>query len=433
MFKKLKKIISNETLWQRIVFTFSILLVFRIGHYIKIPFAEINNVSSGSGFSDILNMASTFTGGNFSKACLFSLGVSPYISMSLIMTILKFIAKASDGAICSTLKKWDDEGTYGRIKFERLTRICATIASFLFAVLFLQFIPLKDNEFITKALFVMSMATGSVICIWLGDLITEKGIGNGISVLMFAGIVARIPNEFTHVYQSFQYAWKDEKQIFYLAFALYVLVYLAFIIFTCDVETTTRKINLQTTMKSKNSKKHIFPFSLKINFSGVMPVILASSLFAYSNIITSYVSENSIWYKIFNHLTYTDWIGLGVYTILIFLFSYMYSRVSFNAEEQAKNLKMNNQVIVGVRPGESTQKFLAQTIRNLSIIGGLTLVIIAVVPYLIPLVWDNSVASSISLGGTGLIIIVSVALESIKQINSQLREVKGFMDTKPEK
>lgn len=428
MFKKLNKIISNEKLWKRIVFTFSILLIFRIGHFVKIPFVEIDNVSTGHGFTDILNMASTFTGGNFSKACLFSLGVSPYISMSLVMTIFKFIAKTSDGALFGTLKKWDDEGTYGRIKFERLTRLCAIFVSFLFAIVFLRFIPLKDSNLSTQILFVMEMVAGSSICIWLGDKITEKGIGNGISVLMFAGIVARMPTEFMTVYQNFSYTW-ESKNVLYLAFALYIFVYLAFIVFACDTETTTRKINLQTSMKSKNTQKHTFPLSLKINFSGVMPVILASSIFAYASIFVSFTTEGSKWNKFFSYISYENWIGVGLFIVLIFLFSYMYSRVSFNADEQTKNLKRNNQVIVGVRPGSDTKEYLSRTIRNLSWIGGLTLVIIAALPYIIPLVWTNSVASVLSLGGTGIIIVVSVSLESIKQINSQLRDIYGFMDT----
>lgn len=430
MFKTIKKIVTNENLWKRIVFTFSILLIFRIGHYVKIPFVEINNVSSGStGFASILNMASTFTGGNFSKACLFSLGVSPYISMSLVMTVLKMMAKISDGQLpgTATLKKWDDEGTYGRIKYERLTRTCATVMSFVFAFVFLKFVPLKDDLMITKVLFVLLMVAGTTICIWLGDLITEKGIGNGISVLMFAGIVARIPTEFLSAYYAIQAEW-ESTSVIYAAFAVYVVVYLLFVIFICGAETTTRKINIQTTMKSKNNKKRTFPLSLKINFSGVMPIILVSSLFAIVGIICGNLSEKSMWFKILSKVSYDNWYGIVIYILFTFLFSYIYSRISFNSEEQAKHLKNNNQVIVGVRPGKDTEAYFSRTIRNLSMIGGFTLVIIAALPIMLPLIWDNQVARSVALGGTGLMIVVSVAIESIKQIDSQLKEIHGFMD-----
>ena len=433
MIKKKKKIVTNESLWNRIVFTFSVLLIFRIGHYVKIPFAEMTNVSTGSGFADILNMASTFTGGNFSKACLFTLGVSAYISTSLVISMLKIISKASEGAIFKKFYKWEEEGTYGRVKFERVTRICSVLVSLVYGIGFLSIVPLTDDSLITKILFVAMLVAGSTICIWLGDLITEKGIGNGISILMFAGIVARIPSEFSTAYQMLQSNFTEQKYIFYLIFAGYIVVYLIFLRFICNLEITNRKINLQTSMKSKNEKRHFLPMLLKLNFGGVMPVIFASAIFAWASVGTMFVDAESGFAKFLGYMSYSSWIGLGIYALLIFIFSYFYSKLSFNAEEQAKNLRRNNQVIVGVRPGKDTVKYLSNTIRNISIIAGFALIIIAVVPYMLPLVWSNSAASSLVFGGTSIMIVASVSIESIKQIKSQIKEVHGFMDVANEK
>lgn len=427
MIKTIKKIISKEELWNRIIFTLSILFIFRIGHYIKVPFVEIDNISSGTGLSNILNMASTFTGGNFSQACLFSLGVSPYISMSLVIQMLKYIAKASDGQVFKKLKEWDDEGTIGRKKSERLTRILSVLISFLYGLVFLKAVPLTDTSLSTSTLFVILMMTGSSICIWLGDKITEKGIGNGISVLMMAGIVARMPTDFISSYSAI--ASENTGTYLYLGVTLYILAVILFVVFTAYVEMALRKIMIQTKVKDDDVSKSVFPLSLKINLSGVMPVILATGIFSVISIITSNISTEGTLYKILSYFDYSgNWIGFTVYILLIFLFSFFYSRLSFDVDEQVKVLKRNNQVIVGVRPGYETKKYLTKTIKNLSILGALSLVIIAGIPVMLPLVWTTtSISSALVFGGTSFIIMVSVSYDSIKQIKSQLKEVYGFI------
>ncbi len=425
-----KSVFKKGELRQRIIFTLAMLFVFRLGAAITIPSINADALTAGATNSGILGIINMLGGGMLERFSIFSLGVSPYITASIIIELLSM-------DVIPVLTQWTKEGNTGKKKKDAVTRYVtlalAAIQGGSLTYMFDRGYGILTNPSIWTYVFVVIVMTaGTCLAMWIGDQITQKGIGNGTSLLIFTGIVATLPNSFMTTIMSLV-SFKDATTaaLGILSCALFIAVYFAIVVFVIYNEGAVRKIPIMyatssnTVMRTKDSTH--MPF--KINSAGVLPVIFASSILAAPRTIMSFFESNSVTKTIDSILNYQQPIGFVLYIVLIVFFSFFYSNLQIDAKKISKDLKKNGGSIPGVRTGEDTERYILKVLNRITVVGCLFLVIIASIPLIAPVVWSQAANSSLTLGGTGLIIVTGVALETTKQIKNQVtrKEYHGYI------
>lgn len=433
--KKIAAVLKNKEVMNRILFTMAIFLIFRIGSAITVPGVTI----SGDAFStgDVLGMMNLLGGGALQSFSLFALGVSPYITASIIVQLLQM-------DILPVLKELGKQGESGRKKIDTATRYLTLLLGAVQAygiIVTMQSsegLILSDTSVFGYIKIIVFLVGGSMLLMWLGDQITSKGIGNGISMLIFAGIVAQLPSQ---IFQAFQ-TYLAEKLLTdnaamilegVMQLLLYLLAFFAIIVFVTFTEKSMRKLPVSHSASSQSVTSQAAQSSflpIKINSSGVIPVIFASSLMMAPAILSSFVAGSNppSWVQtlinVFNAQVMVDmggwsmpW-GLLIYLVLIFLFTFFYSNLQINPEKLAKDFQENGTYITGLRPGTETERYIRKVLNRVTLLGACSLALIACLPIALSLA--GIVPASLALGGTGLIIVVGVTMEVSNQINGLL-------------
>ncbi len=435
MFKTFANAWKIDELRKKIVFTLMVILVFRIGTAIPVPFisgdglkALVGETGSLLGYFDML------TGGSFSQATIFALSVTPYINASIIMQLLTVAIPA--------LERLSKEGEDGRRKIAKITRyvgagmaVALSIGYYLLLRGQNMLIYTNGLEGVFAALVViLSFAAGSLLIQWMGEQIDMNGIGNGISILIFAGIVSRLSSVFSLVQNSVALAIAGEVQYFFYL-PLIAIMALAILVLIVVLNSAERRIPIQYAKRVVGRKMYggqntYFP--IKVNMSGVMPVIFASALISIPGTIgdlffsTLTQAESPFWYGFFNMFSTTSFFYAAMYLLLIIAFNYFYVSMQYNPIEIANNLRNNNGMVPGYRPGEPTSTFITKVLGKITFIGAAFLGIVAVAPILFSMVTGMNLA----LGGTSLLIVVGVALDTSRSLESYMlmRHHKGFFE-----
>lgn len=425
-----KEVFKKGELRRKVVFTLGILFVFRLGAGIVIPYIDTSAITSAATSSGIFGIMNMLGGGTLEKFSLFSLGVSPYITSSIIIELLSM-------DVIPALAQWNKEGNTGKKKKDKVTRVLtlalAIIQGGSLTYAFDKgYSILASSSIWTYVYVVIVMAAGSMFTMWLGDQITIKGVGNGTSLLIFTGIVANLPNSFISSFKSMVTFGSTYKTATSLAwYILFVIVYLAIVVFVVFEEGAIRKIpiiyatNTQTVMHTKESTN----LPIKINSSSVIPVIFAASVLAAPRTIISFMKSTSTTKMIDNILNYQKPIGFVLYIVMIILFTFFYSNLQIDAKKISEDLKKSGGAIPGVRTGDDTKKYIGTVLNRVTVVGSLFLAIIASIPIIAQEIWKMTSNNALSLGGTGLIIVTGVALETVRAIKSMLtrREYHGYI------
>ena len=406
MFATIKQIFAptNKDLRNRIFFTLGALLIFIIGTGIPVP--GTTNITKNLGFLELIN---AMGGGGLKNFSIFALGVSTYITASIIIQLLQM-------DIIPYFTELSKEGPVGRRKLNQITRYVGIVLAFIEGYAF-SFAFLGNGTAFDYLYVAVILTAGTAFCLWLGDQITQKGIGNGVSLMIMAGIIATLPTMFQTAFTSLVF---DGEMVFgIIKFIVFVILYFLIIIGIIYVQESERRIPLQYANKTTGSyggEQSFLP--IKLNTAGVIPVIFASSLLAIPATIANFVSHEGFNNFVTNYLDYSKPFGFVIYVILIFFFGYFYTFLQLKPEDVADNLKKNGGYIPGVRPGSETEEYVRHTLSRITIVGTILLIFLAVIPIIFTAV--TKLPSSISIGGTGLLIVVGVALETYKQLEGSL-------------
>lgn len=415
MFKNLRQIWNpkNKDIKKRIGYTLFALLIFAVGNTITVP--GMKAVVQDLGFLEYLNAIS---GGGLKRFTIFGLGVMPYISASIVVSILQMdmIPYFSD------LK---NDGAKGRQKLNQITKYLGIIIAFFqgFAMVYAFGGKNLSAMEIMKSSIVMTAGTSFLL--WLGDRITQKGLGNGISLIIMAGIISTVPKMFIDAFTSLV-TDNSSLLIGIVSYAVFVIIYLLLVVAIVFVEESERRIPIQysnQTTSAYGAKQTYIPF--KLNSAGVMPVILASAVISVPAFLASIMKKEGFTLFVEKYLTYTTPVGFIVYILLIFVFGFFYTILQANPEELAKNLNKNGGYIPGIRPGKETTTYIKTVLKRLTLVGTLFLAILAGLPIIFSAI--SNLPSSVSIGGTGMLIVIGVALETYRQLESSLvnRNYKG--------
>lgn len=431
MFTFLKNVFKKGELRQKVIFTLGILFVYRLGAAITIPSVNTGALSSSDATNGIFGIMNLLGGGTLERFSLFSLGVSPYITSSIIIELLSM-------DVIPVLSQWRKEGNTGKKKKDRVTRyVTLFLAALQGGVLTYAFDNgyniLSDSSIWTYIYVVLVMMAGSMLAVWLGDQITNKGIGNGVSLLIFTGIVSNLPTSSISTFNNLvdTSAKATDMWLGIAWYALFVVVYLSIVIFVVFNEGAVRKIPIiyatssNTTMRTKD-QTHM---PIKINSSGVIPVIFASSVLAAPRTIVSFMETSDVTKWINTIFNYQEPVGFILYILMIIGFTFFYSNLQIDAEKISDDLKKNGGSIPGVRTGTDTKNYIKKVLNRITVVGSLSLCIIAAIPIITPVIWSQTANASLSLGGTGLIIVTGVALETVKQIKTHItrKEYHGYI------
>ncbi|WP_145950220.1 preprotein translocase subunit SecY [Paenibacillus sp. Y412MC10] len=431
MFKTLKNIWRVEDLRKRILFTLFVLIIYRIGSFVPVPGVDktVLEQTNQQG-SELFGLLNTFSGGALHQFSIFALGIVPYITSSIIVQLLSM-------DVVPKLAEWAKQGEHGKKKSAQLTRygtiVLGLIQSFAMAIGFnrlygTQMIP--NATFVDYLLVAIVLTAGTAFLMWLGEQITEKGIGNGISILIFAGIVANIP---MYIRSTASSNFIQDGQVFMntLKTIIILIVIVAIIAGVIYIQQAIRKIPVQYAKRVVGNKMyggqntHI---PLKINAAGVIPVIFAVSLLQFPTIIASFWSTHAWAQWIQTNLRYDYPLGMVLYVLMIIGFTFFYTFVQMNPNQMADNMKKNGGYIPGIRPGKATEKYLTRVMSRLTMTGAIFLAVISLLP--IGFGTLAGLPSSVKIGGTSLLIVIGVALDTMKTIESQLikRHYKGFIN-----
>ena len=432
MFKTLVNAFKIEDIRKKLIYTFLMLIVIRIGSQLPVPGVNRDYFSAwfAAQNNGAFNFFDAFTGGSFSSMSLFALGVNPYITSSIIVQLLTIAIPA--------LEEMQKDGEDGKEKIQKITRYLTIVLALIEAVAmtigFGNKGLLQEVSFVNGLGVVAALVAGSCFIMWIGERITEKGVGNGISVVLLINIVSRMPDDFAALYMQFMKGKAVPMAI--LSAVIIIAVVLLTIVLVIFLQDGVRKIPVQYAKKMQGRKMvggqstHI---PLKVNTAGVIPVIFASSLMSFPGIIAMLLGKSNG--HILNALSQQNWcsletpwysIGLLLYILLVVFFAYFYTSITFNPLEIANNMKRQGGFVPGIRPGKPTSDYLAKILNYIIFIGAIGLIIVAV----IPIFFNGVFGASVSFGGTSLIIVVGVVLETIKQIEAQMvnRHYKGFLN-----
>ena len=444
MFKTLKNAWAIPDLRKKILFTFFIIIVFRFGAVIPVPFlnvtalkglmSTVNETGSALSYLDMLS------GGAFANATLFAMSVTPYINSSIIMQLLT--------VAIPPLERLAKEGEEGRKKIGTMTRYVTVLLGLIQGTAYYFYLrnsayqgtPIAKytngwQQVFAAFVIIMVFTAGTALMMWLGEQINQHGIGNGISILLFAGIVSRLPHTASLLTKYFQAANQDPSSYgqYYFFVPLFVVVFLAVIWVIVFMNDAERRIPVQYAKRVVGRKMYGGQSShipIKVGMSGVMPIIFASSILSIPSTIQLFLGNKvttGFWKGFFDAFSSTGWLYSFVYFLLIIMFAYFYVTIQYNPVEMANNLRQNNGTIPGIRPGKPTSDFIGKILSKVTLIGALFLAVIA----LLPIGYGAATGMrNMSIGGTSILILVGVALETVKQMESQMmmRHYKGFLD-----
>lgn len=439
MLQTIRKAFQIEDIRKRLFYTFIMLIVVRLGSELPTPGVNPEYIQ---GFfenqtGDAFNFFNAFTGGSFTQMSVFALSITPYITSSIIMQLLTIAIPK--------LEEMQKDGEDGRKKIMAITRYVtvglALFESTAMAIGFGKRGLLEEYNFVNAAIVVLTLTAGSAFLMWVGERITEKGVGNGISIVLLINIISRMPDDFTTLFEQFIKGKTIAKGA--LAAVIIIAIILAVVVFVIILQDGQRRIAVQYSQKVQGRKMfggqstHI---PLKVNTAGVIPVIFASSLMQMPVIVASFLGKGNgtgIGSQILKGMSSSNWcnpdqpiysIGLVVYILLTIFFAYFYTSITFNPLEIANNMKKSGGFIPGIRPGKPTVDYLQNILNYIIFIGACGLVIVQVIPFF----FNGVFGANVSFGGTSLIIIVGVVLETIKQIESQMlvRNYTGFLNVK---
>ena len=431
--KLLREALKVKQVRSKILFTIFIVFVFRIGTSITVPWVNANSLNALSGLS-FLNMLSLVSGNAMKNFSVFALGVSPYITASIVVQLLQM-------DLLPKFVEWGKQGEVGRRKLNQATRYIALVLAFVQSVgITAGFNALSGAKLLTVPLtpqvFLVIggiLTAGSMIVTWLGEQITDKGYGNGVSMIIFAGIVASIPDMVKGIYVDYFVNVPSSRLTSSLIFvAILIVAVLLIVYFTTYVEQAKYKIPIQYTKVAQGAPSSSY-LPLKINPAGVIPVIFASSITAAPAAILQFVSASGLdweWVKTAQELVSTSTpTGVALYALLIILFTFFYTFVQINPEKAAENLQKSGAYIHGVRPGKGTEEYMSKLLRRLATVGSLFLGVISILPIVAKDLFGLS--EVVAFGGTSLLIIISTGIEGIKQLEGYLlkRKYVGFLDT----
>ena len=437
MLETFRKAFHIKDIRKKIGYTFLMLIVIRIGSQLPTPGVDSNYIQQffAQNTGEAFNLFNAFTGGSFEQMSIFALSITPYITSSIIMQLLTIAIPK--------LEEMQKEGEDGRKKIVAITRYLtvalALIESLAMAVGFGRQGLLVEYNFVNAAIVVLTLTAGSAFLMWIGERITEKGVGNGISIVLVINIISRIPSDMTSLFEQFV----KGKPIASAALAVVIIlaIIVALVVFVVILQSGERRIAVQYSQKVVGRRTYggqSTNIPLKVNTAGVIPIIFASSLMQFPVVIASFMGKGNgsgIGSEILRGLNQSNWCnpeqfkytwGLLLYIVLTVFFAYFYTSITFNPLEIANNMKKSGGFIPGIRPGKPTVEYLTKILNYIIFIGACGLVLVQVVPIL----FNGWLGAKVSFGGTSLIIIVSVVLETLKQIESQMlvRNYKGFLN-----
>jgi preprotein translocase subunit SecY len=415
---------------RKIIFTLLMLIVFRIGTFIPVPNVNADVLANQDKLS-VFGILNTFGGGALSQFSILAMGIMPYITASIIIQLLQM-------DVVPKFTEWSKQGESGRRKIAQFTRYFTIVLGFIQALgMSYGFNNLSSGQLIenpgisTYLLIAVVLTAGTAFLLWLGEQITEKGVGNGISIIIFAGIVAGMPSTVNQIYvQQFENAG-DALFLRIVTVVLIALAVIAIVVGTIFIQQANRKIPIQYAKRVVAGRNPVGGQSthmpLKVNAAGVIPVIFAVSFIVTPRTIASFFPTNDVTLWITKIFDYTHPIGMTLYGALIIAFTYFYAFIQVNPEQAAENLQKQSGYIPGIRPGKSTQEYLTRVLYRLTFVGAIFLTVIAVLPMLF--ISIANLPQSAQIGGTSLLIVVGVALDTMKQLEAQLvkRHYKGFI------
>ncbi|GEL78048.1 preprotein translocase subunit SecY [Tenuibacillus multivorans] len=428
MFSTFANMFRVADIRRKILFTLAILIVFRLGSFIPVPFTnnqaiDMMNEVNAFGFID------TFGGGALSQFSVFAMGIFPYITASIIMQLLQM-------DVVPKFTEWRKQGEVGRRKLAQFTRYGTVVLAFIQAIgMSVGFNYMTNGQLITNpnpmTFFIIAVVLtgGTTFLMWLGEQITEHGVGNGISILIFAGIIAAIPNGINQLYETYITDAGDQLFLNLVIIGIIALVVIAVIVGVIFIQQALRKIPIQYAKRTVNRSPvggHSTHLPLKVNAAGVIPIIFAISFIIAPQTIANFF-EGTVAQTIANVFDYTQPIGMTLYVGLIIAFTYFYTFVQVNPEQMAENLQKQGGYVPGIRPGKNTETYLTRVIYRLTFVGALFLAVVSIFPIILGSI--ANLPAAVQIGGTSLLIVVGVALNTMKQLESQLvkRHYRGFI------
>ena len=434
--KTFKLVFSNQTILRRIAITFAILFVFKVGTFITIPLIDTTAITSTIKNNTFLGFLNTFSGGGLGNFSILALGISPYITSSIVIEMLQFVFPP--------LKELADQGEVGKQKMNKIIRYFSVFLAFVQALaLIFGLTTTAGNLFETRAIpyasaypfYYIYMATvitaGSCFTIWLADLLTQYGVGNGSSLIIAAGIITQIPTMLVTISNKYWAAGSSFGSV--ISGIIIVVLYVAVILAVVFLEATVRKIPVQYANRSGKSDSNI---PVKLNSASVIPVIFASTILSLPLTVLGLLgysaSDSGAPYWLNQIFSTSQPIGIILYVILIYVFSFFYSFMQINPQKIAENLQNNNAFIPSIHPGEETANFISRVLYKVTLMGATYLAIVALIPIITAKIFNftSTEASVITIGGTGLLIVVGVAVETMKQLETDANEqtYSGFID-----
>ena len=436
MFQTLRNAFKVKDIRSKIFYTFLMLVVVRLGSQLPIPGVDRSYFANwfSQQVGDAFNFFDAFTGGSFEEMSIFALNITPYIPSSIIIELLTIAIPK--------LEEMQKDGEEGRKKLTAITRYVtvglALLESIAMVIGFGRQGLIPDMTAMNVITVVVSLTAGSAFLMWVGERITEKGVGNGISIVLMINILSRVPSDITTLYETFIKPQTVAKGA--LAAVIILAVIVVTVVLVILLNGATRNIPVQYAKKMQGRKMvggQSSSIPLKVNTAGVIPVIFASSLMSMPSIIAAFMGRgngNGIGSKILKGLSQQNWfslsnpvytLGFVLYAVMIVFFAYFYTSITFNPIEVADNMKKQGGFIPGIRPGKPTQDYLEKILNYIILIGAIGLLIVCT----IPIVFNGAFGASVSFGGTSIIIIVGVVLETLKQIESQMlvRNYRGFL------
>ena len=431
MLQTFKNAWKIEELRKKIIFTLIVLVIFRLGCAIAVPFVKPEALQSmlSAGDGNMFGYLNMLTGGAFASATIFALGVTPYINSSIIITLLT--------VAIPYLEQLSKEGEEGRKKINKITRYVATGFGAALSIAYYFLLRREGALLYTEGLsgvfsavvIIFAFLAGTLLLMWLGEQIDKKGIGNGISLLIFAGIISRASNIVTLFATMISDAIEKQKTQNFVLVPLFIIFGIAVIALAVILSKGERRISIQYAKKVVGNKMmggqntHL---PIKVNMSGVMPIIFASAILSIPGTIISFMDiQSPFWIRFWSVFNYNGFAYIVLYVLLIIVFNFFYVSIQYNPKEIANNLRKNNGTIPGFRPGKNTEDFIQRVLSKITFIGALFLATVAI----LPIVVGNITGTGIQMGGTSLLIVVGVALDTARQLEDKMvmRHHKGFL------
>lgn len=427
MFETLVSFFKTKEVRNKIFFTLAMLVIFKIGTYIPAPGVNPAAFDSQQGSQGVTDLLNTFGGGALKNFSIFAMGIMPYITASIVMQLLQM-------DIVPKFSEWAKQGDAGRKKLNNVTRYFAIVLAFIqsigMAFQFNNYLKgqlIMDQSILSYLLIAVVLTAGTAFLIWLGEQITQFGVGNGISIIIFAGILSSLPSSLIQFYQQ-AFVGQDDTSMAWLKVIGLIIGMILLTVGAIYVLQAIRKIPIQYAKKQSaqrlGSQATYLP--LKVNSAGVIPVIFAMAFFLLPRTLTLFFPDASWAQKVSDVANPSNNIGMIVYVVLIIAFAYFYAFVQVNPEKMADNLKKQGSYVPGIRPGEQTKKYITRVLYRLTFVGSIFLAVIAILPIIATKVM--SLPQSIQVGGTSLLIVIGVAIETMKSLEVQVsqKDYRGF-------